>query len=203
MQSECALDKVIGLGTQYAGQQAAYTQTLRTENDQMQATHDAALGSSRRRFDALATVPEAAVAISRTESQTDEAQAAAYHIGQMSTQRSANSEARSAESSLRHEAQRAIMLQHLDNAEREDKRLEGIIAFTQQQWTEQSKDVTTAAANKQPIVQQVAADQVQAANAMMEEQRMCFEATVIRMKEDREVMLNTIAISHAQLQSTK
>ena len=57
-----------------------------------------------------------------------------------------------------------------------------------QQWTEQSNAVTAAAANKQLFVQQAAEGQDQAPNAMMEEQRMLFEATVIQMKDDREVM---------------
>ena len=51
----------------------------------------------------------------------------------------------------------------------------------QQQWTIQCNAVTTAAANKQQFVQQVAEDQVQAANAMMEEQMCYFDATVARM----------------------
>ena len=120
------------MGTLHAGQQAASINTLRTEIEQMKSVHDAELDTSRRRFNTITAESEAAVALARTESETDAAQAAAYLIEQMNTQRSANSDARSAESSMRHAAQRGIMLQHMDTAEKENKRLEAIISTMQE-----------------------------------------------------------------------
>ena len=86
----------------------------------MKSVHDAEPATSRRRFIALTADSEAAVALARTESETDAAKAAAYLMEQMNTQRSANSDARSAESSVRHAAQRGTMLQHMDKAEKRE-----------------------------------------------------------------------------------
>ena len=84
----------------------------------MRSVHDAELDTSRRRFNALTADSEAAVALASTESETDAAKAAAYLNEHMDIQRSANSDARSAESSVRHAAQRGTMLQHMDKAEK-------------------------------------------------------------------------------------
>ena len=72
----------------------------------------------------------------------------------------------------------------------------------QDQWTQLSAAVTEAAASRQQFVQQVAQDQIMSANAMVEDQRSYFEATVATMKQDRELMLKHLAHSQAQLKST-
>ena len=83
----------------------------------MRSVHDAELATSHRRFIALTADSEAAVALARNESETDTARAAAFLMEQMNSQRSANSDARSAESSVRHAAQRDFMLLQIGNAE--------------------------------------------------------------------------------------